>query len=61
MISRAIMPTRFLAKSLKNTKNIKKENIKNIKQPTNTKKSTNNKKQIVTYDKNKEDRDIFLL
>ena len=61
MISRAIIPTRHLVKSLKNTKNIKKEKIKNTKQPTNTNKSTKVKKQVVTYDKIKEDRDIFLL
>ena len=61
MFSRTIIPTKFLIKSLKNIKGIKKEEVKNIKQPTNTKKSVNIKKTIVTYDKTKEDRDIFLL
>ena len=53
MISRAIVPTRHLVKSLKNiknVKNVKKEKVKNIKE-----------KKTFVYDKSKEDRNTFLL
>ena len=53
MISRAIIPTRHLVKSLKNVKNVKnvkKEKVKNT-----------NKKKTFVYDKSKEDRNTFLL
>ena len=53
MISRAIIPTRHLVKSLKNiknVKNVKKEKVKNTKD-----------KKTFVYDKSKEDRNTFLL
>ncbi len=53
MISRAIIPTRHLVKSIKNiknVKNVKKEKIKNTKE-----------KKTFVYDKSKEDRNTFLL
>ena len=53
MISRAIIPTRQIVKSLKNVKtvkNIKKEKIKKPKE-----------KNTFIYDKSKEDRNTFLL
>ena len=50
MISRAIIPTRQIVKSLKNVKNIKKEKIKKPKE-----------KKTFIYDKSKEDRNTFLL
>ena len=53
MISRAIIPTRHLVKSLKNiknVKNVKKEKVKNTKE-----------KKTFVYDKSKEDRNTFLL
>jgi len=53
MISRAIIPTKFLVKSLKN---IKKEKTKKIRQP-----STVKEKKTFVYDKSKEDRNTFLL
>jgi hypothetical protein len=53
MISRAIIPTRHLVKSIKNiknVKNVKKEKVKNTKE-----------KKTFVYDKSKEDRNTFLL
>ena len=53
MISRAIIPTRHLVKSIKNiknVKNVKKEKVKNMKE-----------KKTFVYDKSKEDRNTFLL
>ena len=53
MISRAIIPTRHLVKSIKNiknVKNVKKEKVKIMKE-----------KKTFVYDKSKEDRNTFLL
>ncbi len=55
MISRAIIPTRHLVKSLKNIKK-EKEKVKVMKEISKIK-----EKKTFVYDKSKEDRNTFLL